>query len=211
LSGVWVLVAAVTCPVIMSDITPPHNTYKWAYKWRYNCTEHCLEQTAVLQLVKQLPHFMEPDSPLPFPKRPAACSHPSQINPAHTVLSHFFNVDINVALQSVSFSWCLTPKFSIHFSFPSCPAHLILLDLITRIKYGEQYKSWSFSLCSFLQSLITSYFSTPHFYPITLLSNTHICSSHTVTYQIPYPCKTTGKITVMCILVFILSDNRHVN
>jgi len=33
----------------------------------------------------------------------------------------------------------------------TCPAHLIFLDLITRRIFGEEYSSWSFSLCSFLR------------------------------------------------------------
>ena len=36
------------------------------------------------------------------------------------------------------------------------PAHLILLDLITRTIFGQQYRSLSSSLCSFLQPLATS-------------------------------------------------------
>ena len=35
-----------------------------------------------------------------------------------------------------------------------CPAHFNLLDLITRIITGEQYRSWSSSFCSFLHSSI---------------------------------------------------------
>ena len=46
-----------------------------------------------------------------------------------------------------------------HLSSPiraTCPAHLILLDFITRTILGEEYRSFSFSLCSLLHSPVTS-------------------------------------------------------
>jgi len=38
----------------------------------------------------------------------------------------------------------------------TCPAHLILLDFITRKMLGEEYKSFSSSICSLLHSPVTS-------------------------------------------------------
>ena len=38
----------------------------------------------------------------------------------------------------------------------TCPAHFILLNLITRKILGEQYRSWSSSFCSFLHSPLAS-------------------------------------------------------
>jgi len=37
----------------------------------------------------------------------------------------------------------------------TCPAHLILLDLLNRTILGEEYRSFSSSLCSFLYSPVT--------------------------------------------------------
>ena len=43
-----------------------------------------------------------------------------------------------------------------------CPAHLILLDFITRTILGEEYKSFGSLLCSLLHSPVTSSFLGPN-------------------------------------------------
>jgi hypothetical protein len=97
--------------------------------------------------------------------------------------------------------WFLTSGLStktLHEIFPSpvygtCPTHRILLDLITLMKLGEQYKSCS-SLCSLLQSHVTSYLlSSNIFLSILFSDNVSLTSSLHMTDQVSHPHKATVK------------------
>ena len=90
-----------------------------------------------------------------------------------------------------------------------CPAHLILFYLITWIIFGEEYRSLSCLLCSFLHSPVTSSFLIPNILLSTLFCNSLILhSSLSVSDQVPHPHKTTGKIIVLYILIFIFLDSQ---
>ena len=98
----------------------------------------------------------------------------------------------------------------------SCPVHLILLGLITRIIFrGEYrsyrlYRSYSSSLCSLLHSADTSSFLGRNILLSTRFSNTlGLCFSLSVMDQVSHPYRTTGKVTFLHISMSGCVDNRQ--
>jgi hypothetical protein len=73
--------------------------------------------------------------------------------------------------------------------------------LITRITFGEDYRSHSSSLCSLLHSLVTSSFLGATVFLRIPLSNTL-----SVRDKLSHPCKTTCKIVVRVSLIVIQSN-----
>jgi hypothetical protein len=102
---------------------------------------------------------MKPEGSLLPWQAPSICpsSEPGQSNPCPPI--HFQEIHLHVILPSKPGS----SKWSLFFRFPhqkpvcasplpvraTYPAHLNLLHFITRIIFGEDYRSFSYSLCGF--------------------------------------------------------------
>ena len=88
-----------------------------------------------------------------------------------------------------------------HTRYTSHPSHSS--RFLTRKIFGEQYRSLSSSLCSFLHSSVTSSPLGPNILLRTLFSNTlSLSSSLNVSDQDSHPYKTTNKIIVHELLHF---------
>ena len=84
------------------------------------------------------------------------------------------------SLWSGFFTFPTKILYNIHLFSVLCPRsiHRIFLDLISPIIFGDEYKSWRYLLCWFLQSLITSSLVDPNIVLSTLVPNTpSLCSS----------------------------------
>ena len=120
------------------------------------------------------PHHSEPDQSSPCPSSNILKFHlnlilPSKHGSSKWSLSLRFRHQ-NPAYTSQTLQTLLLSPVSV-----TCPAHLILLDLITRI-FGEEYRLLSSSLCSLLHSLVSSSFLGPNILS-TPFSNTLVPAS----------------------------------
>jgi len=126
---------------------------------------------------------MDPEGSLPHSQKPVPILILILINPLHAFTSHFLKIHINIIL----------------------PYYYSLLFHLNNIWWGIQ-----------IMKLLITYFS-PHLVtyfllgPNTLLSNPFWnnlspCSSFNVSHKVSHPYKTTSKITVLFILMFLLLD-----
>ena len=163
---------------------------------------------------------MEPEGSLPQSQVPTTCPYPEPDQPIPFTTSHFLTIHLNIFLPSTPGLFPSGFPTKIVYATGLSPVratflvHLILLDLITRIIFGEVYRSLSPSLYSFLHSNLTSCFLGTNSFLSALFSYTlSLRFSLSLSDQDSHPYKTTGKIIVLCILIFIflysLPENRR--
>ena len=161
---------------------------------------------------------MEPEGSLPHSHVSATCPYPEPARSSPCPTSHFLKILLNILPSTPgSTKWFFPPGFSTETLYTpllsqmraTCTAHLILLDFITRTVLGEEYRSLSTSLLSFLHSLVTSSLLGPNILLSLLFSDTlSLRSSLDVSDQVSHPYKTTGKIILLYIVIFNLLDSQ---
>jgi hypothetical protein len=144
-----------------------------------------------------LPHLQEPaNCPYPESAESSPCPHPT-FRRSIFILSSHIRLGLPSRLLPLGLPTRIMhiPRLSpIH---ATCPAHLILY-LVSRIIFGDEYRSLSFSLCNLLHSPVTLSLLGSNILLSTLFWNTlSLCSSLSVRDQVSHPYKTTGKIIVV--------------
>jgi hypothetical protein len=127
-------------------------------------------------------HFMQPECSLPFSQQLTTCPCPEPNKSGPCLPIYLFAIRFNITLPSTTISSKCTSVFRFPRQNPAyislrthtchMPYLLTFLDCIARILFSKEVTSWSSSLCSVLQSPITSSLLPPSTSLSTLFSNT---------------------------------------
>ena len=138
---------------------------------------------------------MEPEGSLPHSQASATCPYPgpAQSSPHPTswrsilILYTYLCLGLpNGIFPPVPHQESIRPLSSPIRA--TCPTNLILLDFITRTKFGEEYKSFSSLLCNLFHSPVSSSLLGPNILLNTIHSDTlSFLSSLNISNQVSHP------------------------
>ena len=152
-----------------------------------NCMEQSPWEARNSSDIQEIPpNFMEAKGLLPCSQEPATGIVPilSPINPVHAIPTDSFYTYFNITFSSTPRS----SKSSLSFRFPhqnpictspvpkhvTCPAYLLIFELIVRMIFGKEYGSWTSSSSGFLQYPNTSSVLSPFCCGITILPRVQV-------------------------------------
>ena len=157
---------------------------------------------------------MEPWRSLQFSQKHSTTPSPDphQSSPHSSIL---FNVYFNIILPFIPrsssglffsvFPTKTLTAFLLSLTFVTFLIRFLLLGFISRILiFAEKHKLRCSSLCSLLHYSVTPSLLGPNIYLRTLFWNTiSLCTSLNVRDQVSHTYKTTGKTTVVFVLIFM--------
>jgi hypothetical protein len=172
-------------------ISSPSNCIQHSKRSLTNQLRVVLEKLIVRSATHEIPrllwnpkdHYRVHKSPLPGPIL-------SRMNPTHTsntisLRSLLISSHLCLGLPSGIFPSCFQMHAFIFTMRAACSSHLILLDLITLIIFGEEHKLCRSSLCTSFHPLVNSFLLGQNILLSTLFSNTlNLCSSLNALSQI---------------------------